>query len=218
MNQRYDLLIFDWDGTLFDSIGWIVDCLRHAADCCGLEIPSEHQARSVIGLSLQQAMQQLYPGSSEAQAQALARHYRTFYHTQSSDLGVFAQVPEVLSTLREQGYQLAVATGKARSGLDPALAQTRLDGLFHATRCACETASKPDPRMVFEILDELGMAAERTLLIGDSLHDLRMGHRAGVDVLAVTCGANTHAELAELHPQAIIEHPVDLLPLLTRGV
>lgn len=214
MRDRYDLLVFDWDGTLFDSIGWIVECLQHAARTTGLPVPAEAAARSVIGLSLQQAMQALYPGSSDELARQLAGHYSELYHSRpTASLGLFEGVEDMLNAFREQGYQLAVATGKARAGLDHALGGTGIGGLFHATRCADETASKPHPLMVRQLLEELGVARERALLVGDSLHDLRMAHNAGVDVVAVACGANTRTELAELDPLACLETTTELLML-----
>lgn len=214
MKDRYDLLVFDWDGTLFDSIGWIVECLKHAARAAELPVPSEAAARSVIGLSLGQAMQTLYPGSSPAVAQRLAGHYREIYRSRpTASLGLFEGVEGLLAGFRGQGYKLAVATGKARSGLDHALRETGLTGMFHASRCADETDSKPHPRMIHELLDELGMDPGRTLLVGDSLHDLRMARNAGIDAVAVACGANTRAELMELEPLACLERTVQLAQL-----
>ena len=215
MKNRFDLLVFDWDGTLIDSIGWIVKCIQHAARQSELDIPSDQAARSVIGLSLQQAMQALYPGFSPEQAERLADHYRGYYHTHANDtLGLFDGVHAMLVELKAQGYQLAVATGKARSGLDHALSEAGLENMFHATRCSDETASKPDPLMLYEIIDELGAARERTLLIGDSLHDMRMANNAGVAAVAVGCGANQLDELEAFNPLFSIESTVELIALL----
>ncbi|MEN9680893.1 MAG: hypothetical protein RLZZ627_786 [Pseudomonadota bacterium] len=201
MRHETDLLIFDWDGTLFDSIDWIVTCLQQAARQTGLREPSQREARSVIGLSLQAALDALYPGEDEATAHRLVTHYRQVYHTRPlSSLGLYQGVPELLLALRHAGYQLAVATGKARSGLDAALDETGIRHLFDATRCADETASKPDPLMVEEILEELRVAKSRAVVIGDSLHDLRMADRAGVRAIGVSQGANDHEELMALSP------------------
>lgn len=201
MRGETDLLIFDWDGTLFDSIDWIVACLQQAAVTTGLREPSQREARSVIGLSLKAALDTLYPGEDEATAHRLVTHYREIYHTRPlSSLGLYRGVPELLESLRKAGYQLAVATGKARSGLDAALNETAIRHLFDATRCADETASKPDPLMVEEILDELRVARHRAIVIGDSLHDLRMADRAGVRAIGVSQGANDHEELMALSP------------------
>ena len=212
MKDRYELVVFDWDGTLFDSIGWIVRCLQMAAAESDLEVPTESQARSVIGLSLQQAMDALYPGATEIRAQQLVKHYREHYHKDTGHrLGLFEGVEPVLHQLRDRGYKLAVATGKARSGLDHALNATGLTEFFDATRCADETASKPHPLMVHELLEELRVTHERTLLVGDSLHDLRMADNAGVDVVAVACGANSRAELMALNPLLCLETTPELL-------
>jgi len=214
MKDRYDVLIFDWDGTLFDSIGWIVACLRHAARESGFAVPTESAARSVIGLSLPQAMQTLYPGSSEDMAQRLAQHYRTLYNTQTAaSLGLFEGVETLLRDFRQRGYRLAVATGKARAGLDRALRETGMTDFFHATRCADETASKPHPLMIHQLLEELAAPPERALLIGDSLHDLRMAQNAGIDVVAVACGANSREELIEFGPLYCLETTTELAQL-----
>ncbi len=206
MRHETDLLIFDWDGTLFDSIDWIVQCLQEAAQKTGLREPSQREARSVIGLSLKAALDTLYQGEDEATAHRLVAHYREIYHTRPlSSLGLYEGVPALLESLRSAGYQLAVATGKARSGLDAALEATGIGHLFDATRCADETASKPDPLMVYEILDELQVTKSRAIVIGDSLHDLRMADRAGVRAIAVSQGANDPAELMALSPVFCVE-------------
>lgn len=212
MNDRYELIVFDWDGTLFDSIGWIVRCLQMAAAESCLEVPTESRARSVIGLSLQQAMDTLYPGATEVMAEQLVKHYREYYHQDAGQsLGLFEGVKPVLHELRDRGYKLAVATGKARSGLNHALNSTGLTEFFDATRCADETASKPHPLMVHELLAELRVTHERTLLVGDSLHDVRMAENAGIDVVAVACGANSRAELMELNPLLCLNTTPELL-------
>jgi phosphoglycolate phosphatase len=212
VKRHYDLLIFDWDGTLCDSIGWIVECLEVSAKAASLPIPPRAKARSVIGLSLGEAMDTLFPGQPKAAIDTLMGHYRKHYHSRSLvHLSLFEGVPDLLFQLREEGFKLAVATGKARSGLDPMLVATGLTTMFHATRCADETASKPHPMMVEELLSELQVTPKRTLLIGDSLHDLHLARNAGVDAVAVAAGANTRDELLELQPLACLEQTVDLL-------
>jgi phosphoglycolate phosphatase len=215
MKDRFDLLIFDWDGTLFDSIGWIVECLQGAAQASGVPVPSEYLARSVIGLSIQHAMEALCPGAAPGVAERLVEHYRRQYMSRpTTPAGLFEGVPELLTGLRERGYRLAVATGKARSGLDHALRGTGTADWFHITRCADETASKPHPKMLFEIMEALDTPPERALMIGDSLHDLRMAESAGIAAIAVGCGANTLDELAELSPLACLEETRALAALL----
>ena len=217
MKNRFDLLVFDWDGTLFDSVGWIVDCLKHASREVGLPEPSDALARSVIGLSLPQAMHNLFPGLVDEELKArLVQSYRTHYHTCSSDsLGLFDGVEEMLKELKASGFSLAVATGKARSGLNHALKETGMEDFFHTTRCADETKSKPHPLMVLEIMGEIGVSNDRTLLIGDSLHDLNLAINAGVASVAVTCGANSMEELLELNPLACLESTAELIHLLS---
>lgn len=215
MKDRFDLLIFDWDGTLFDSIGWIVECLQGAAVASGVPVPSDYLARSVIGLSIQHAMEALCPGAAPDMAERLVEHYRRQYTSRpTTPDGLFAGVPELLAGLRARGYRLAVATGKGRSALDHALRGTGTADFFHATRCADETLSKPHPKMLFEILEVLDTPPERALMIGDSLHDLRMAEAAGVAAVAVGCGANALDELAQLNPLACLEETRALAELL----
>lgn len=211
MKHSTDLLIFDWDGTLFDSIDWIVECLQAAAHATGLRELSAREAKSVIGLSLQSALETLYPGENPEMASLLVANYREIYHTRPlSSLGLYEGVHELLGTLRESGYRLAVATGKARSGLDAALDETGTRGYFESTRCADETASKPDPRMLHEILEELNVTVDRAVMIGDSLHDLRMAQRAGMRSVGISQGANDHEELMALSPVFCLEAIQDL--------
>jgi phosphoglycolate phosphatase len=215
MKNRFDLLIFDWDGTLFDSVDWIVECLQRAARDCGFPVPLPAAAKSVIGLSLAQAMATLYPGSDEAMARHLARSYQSHYGTRpAGPAGLFEGVPAMLETFRARGYRLAVATGKTRAGLGHVLAATGMDEVFDATRCADETASKPDPRMLHEIMAELKVGPERTLMIGDAVHDLHMARNAGVAAVGVGCGANDLGQLAALEPLACLERTLELLDLL----
>ena len=214
MKDRFELLVFDWDGTLADSIGWIVESLQYAAEDCGLEVPSVSAARSVIGLGLHEAMEALYPGSPPELAVRIAHSYRRHYGTRATDIRLFAGVPEMLAELRARGYRLAVATGKARRGLDQALRATGTGSFFQASRCADETASKPDPTMLFQLMDELSMTPDRTLMIGDSVHDLKMANSAKVAAVGVGCGANGLSELTEFGPLACLQATVELLNVL----
>jgi phosphoglycolate phosphatase len=215
MKNRFDLLVFDWDGTLFDSIGWIVYSLQHAARECGIDVPDEQSSRSVIGLGLHEAVQMLYPGSPPELATRLATCYRANYNSQHTTLGLFDGIEAMLLALRDHGYKLAVATGKSRAGLDQALKVTAMADFFHATRCADETASKPSPLMLHQLMDQLEVQASRTLVIGDSRHDLLMAENAGVAVVGVACGANTRSELAQHQPLLCLDSTTELLTLLT---
>jgi phosphoglycolate phosphatase len=215
VKNRYELVVFDWDGTLFDSVGWIVESIQQAARACGVAVPEAGAAREVIGLSLQEAMAALFPGIEGDPADDLMREYRRVY--QSRAFGVqdlFPDVLEMLSRLRGCGFRLAVATGKTREGLRAALRATGTEPLFDAVRSADETASKPDPKMLFEIMRQVGVAPECTLMVGDSVHDLRMAKNAGVDAVGVTCGAHRGHRLAALDPVLCLERAADLLPHL----
>jgi phosphoglycolate phosphatase len=215
MKDRFDLLIFDWDGTLFDSIEFIVDCLRQAALENGLPVPSGHDARSVIGLSLKHAMEALFPGVEDAALSGLmTSYYARYSHKIPGPHCLFPGVEAMLRRLRERGYLLAVATGKGRRALEHVVAATETADVFHALRSAEETASKPDPRMLLEILEELDIAPERALMVGDSVHDLHMARNACVHAAAVSCGANAREELLALVPLVCLERTTELLELL----
>ena len=161
----YQLLIFDWDGTLVDSIGRIVESMRRAADVCGLPQLSDEAIKGIIGLGLPEAIQTLYPQLREAaQVERFRVGYGEHYMTlESEPSALFPGVAESLESFRDQGYRLAVATGKSRRGLDEALRSSSLGELFDATRTADETASKPHPRMLLELMAEFGVEAGRTL-------------------------------------------------------
>lgn len=215
MKDRFDLLVFDWDGTLINSIQWIVECIQKSALACGCAVPSEAAARSVIGLSLDRAMAELFPGVTGPTAGRLVEAYRSFYFARAvGEDDLFTGIRAMLEALRGTGYQLAVATGKNRAGLSRALDATATRSLFHAFRSAEETASKPNPEMLLQIMAELNVRRERTLMIGDSVHDLRMALNAGTDAVAVACGANTQEELEALGPLACLGHTAELLALL----
>jgi phosphoglycolate phosphatase len=205
MNERnFDLIVFDWDGTLMDSTALIVDSIQAACADLGLAIPSREQAAHVIGLSLVGAFQYLAPDIDEAVCQQLTERYRYHYLARDSEIVLFEGASELLMHLRNEGYQLAVATGKARRGLARVLAQSGLEPLFDATRCADETFSKPHPGMLLELMDELDVEPARTLMIGDTTHDLMMARNAGTASLAMTYGAHPGAELAQEQPLALL--------------
>jgi phosphoglycolate phosphatase len=215
MKNNYDLIIFDWDGTLIDSIGWIVSCLRYAAARCGCAFPGERAARDVIGLSIQGAMHQLFPDIDGGTQARLVRHYgERFFSRRNGQEDLFEGVYDMLLQLKQRGLQLAVATGKSRSGLNKALQDTRTDHLFAATRCADETASKPDPLMLLEIMEQLYAEPERTLMVGDSIHDLQMAANACIDSIGVACGAHSKDVLQQYVPLRCLDQTKELLALL----
>jgi len=165
MKNRFDLIIFDWDGTLINSIDWITSCLQHAAIQYDCPIPESQAAKDVIGLSITKAMQTLFPEVDKpTQKQLVACYSQKYFSKQISRDDLFPGVYEMLVQLNEAGYRLAVATGKTRVGLQEALQATGTEELFCITRCADETASKPDPRMLREIIQHTHTAKERSLM------------------------------------------------------
>ncbi len=188
--KRFDLLIFDWDGTLMDSAGAIASCIQAACADMELPIPSHEAARHVIGLGLREALIHLFPDLPEARYPVLADHYRRHFLDQDHEILLFEGARELLVELHGDGFRLAVATGKARRGLDRAFSHTGLERYFHASRTADETFSKPHPLMIEELLDELDIAPARALMIGDTSHDLDMARNAGIPSLAAGYGAH----------------------------
>ncbi|WP_295427754.1 HAD-IA family hydrolase [uncultured Thiodictyon sp.] len=204
--MTFSLIVFDWDGTLMDSQARIVDCLQAAFVEVGQPVPSREAAADIIGLGLDEAMARLWPAAAAAQRQLVADHYRRhFLGGNTTPSALFAGARETLEQLRAAGYLLAVATGKSRRGLDLSLAETGLAGHFQATRCADEGFSKPHPQMLLEIMDELGVAPARTLMIGDTEYDLQMAANAGAGALAVCYGVHAPERLRALHPLACLD-------------
>ena len=206
--KRYDLIVFDWDGTLFDSTALIVRCIQAACRDVGAAVPSDAQAAYVIGLGLDDALRSAVPDLPRERYRDLGLRYRHHYLSSQHELSLFEGTLPMLHALRARRHLLGVATGKSRRGLDEALHTSQLKGLFDATRTADETASKPDPRMLRELMEELDVAPERTLMIGDTTHDLLLGLNAGTAVLAVSYGAHereafdVHGPLAVVHSTA----------------
>jgi len=198
--KQFDLIVFDWDGTLMDSTATIVKCIQAAAKDLGFPVPDERAAAHVIGLGLQEALQVAVPQLEAKHYPRMVERYRYHYLTQDQELTLFAGAAEMLAELSQAGYFLAVATGKSRVGLNRALNAAKLLSLFDATRCADETFSKPHPAMLQELTRELGQDMKRTLMIGDTTHDLQMAVNAGAAGVAVHYGAHPAHELAALNP------------------
>ena len=215
MKNRFDLIIFDWDGTLIDSIDWITSCLQHAAMQYDCHIPESQAAKDVIGLSIDKAMQTLFPDEDkQTQAQLVACYSQKYFSKQISKDDLFPGVYEMLVQLNETGFQLAVATGKSRAGLQEALKATGTEELFCITRCADETASKPDPLMLHEIIQHTHTAKERSLMVGDSIHDLQMALNAHISSIAVSCGAHSEEFLQQYNPLLCLQQPTALLNII----
>lgn len=208
--RQFDLVVFDWDGTLMDSTALIVSALQIAcADLC-VAVPERDRAAYVIGLSLLDAMQEIAPELDEDGCGLLAERYRHHYFARDHELVLFDGAQAVLEWLKGEGYMLAIATGKARRGLSRVLDNTGLGMLFDATRCADESFSKPHPGMLLELMDELATEPARTLMIGDTTHDLMMAQNAGVSALAMSYGAHGLEELDAASPLAML-HSMDEL-------
>lgn len=215
MKDRFDLIIFDWDGTLINSIDWIVHCLQKAALTCKLEAPSEQDAKNVIGLSLKKALSRLFPETGQETQQLLTASYRKHYLSKPikpDDL--FDGVYDMLVHLKDAGFQLAVATGKTRSGLDNALVATGTKNLFSFTRCADEAASKPSPLMIHQIIQQLGAVNERTVMVGDSIHDMQMAANADISSVAVSSGTHSPKALHQFNPLLCLNHITEIQELL----
>ena len=193
--RQFDLIVFDWDGTLMDSTSTIVRSIQAAARDLGLPIPRDEQASHVIGLGLQEALTAVMPDMQHAMYPKMVERYRYHYLTKDPELVLFDGVRDMLNELSQAGYFLAVATGKSRVGLNRAMNAAGLLSLFDATRCADETFSKPHPAMLQELTRELGQDIKRTVMIGDTTHDLLMASNAGASAIAVEYGAHPVAHL-----------------------
>lgn len=205
MSKRYDLIVFDWDGTVMDSTAIIAGSIQSACRDLDLTIPDDETARHVIGLGLVQALRYAVPDAPEAMYDPLVARYRHHFMSQSQAIPLFEGARETIIELHEAGYSLAVATGKNRAGLDRALESCGLARYFHATRTADQTFSKPHPAMLLELMDELFVNAARTLMVGDTTHDLQLAQNAGVDALAVAFGAHPAEQLLKLQPLALMD-------------
>lgn len=214
--RRYDLVVFDWDGTLFDSTKLIARCIQRACADVGTAVPSDRAASHVIGLGLGDALALAAPELPPERYPELALAYRTHYLANHLEIVLFPGTEAMLDALADRQHLLAVATGKNRRGLDEVLRRSGLGPRFHATRTADETASKPDPRMLHELMRELDVPPERTLMIGDTTHDLLLAANAGVDSVGVGFGAHPASEFAAHRPQAVVQSTAELAEWLGR--
>jgi phosphoglycolate phosphatase len=211
MNPRqFDLIVFDWDGTLFDSTALITRCIQAACADLGVPTPSDRDASYVIGMGLHEALEHAAPSLPPERYRELGLRYRHHYRARQHELLLFDGSLALLQALKERKHLLAVATGKSRLGLDEALASARLRGLFDATRTADETASKPHPMMLLELMSELGAEPARTLMIGDTTHDLQLAANAGAASVGVSYGAHEPDALAEMAPRHVAHSVAEL--------
>ncbi|NRA70245.1 MAG: HAD-IA family hydrolase [Gammaproteobacteria bacterium] len=210
--MKYKLAIFDWDGTVMDSVARIVSCVKSAQRRTNLPLSSELAIKNIIGLSLDAAMQQLHPDLNDQAIVAMVDAYRDEYIVNDQTPSpIFNGVDVVLEQLAAQGIQIAVATGKGRGGLDRVIEISGFGHYFCDTVCASEANSKPDPQMIELLLGRLGIARSEAVMIGDSTLDMEMARRAGIDAIGVTYGVHERTLLAQYQPKAIVDTPNELL-------
>lgn len=202
MARRFELIVFDWDGTLMDSTAAIARAIQSSAVDMGMPVPSDDVARHVIGLGLGDALAHAVPDLPPERHGEISARYRHHYLAISRSLSLFGGIAELLRELKSRNRLLAVATGKSRNGLNDVLARSGVDSLMDATRCADECSSKPHPQMLEELMDELGIRPGATVMIGDTTHDMLMARNAGVSAVAVTYGAHGHEALETTQPDA----------------
>jgi phosphoglycolate phosphatase len=205
--RRFDLIAFDWDGTLFDSTKIIVRCIQRAVADVGGTVPSDKEAAYVIGMSLNEALAHAAPDVPRDKYPQLGERYRHYWRVHFNDISLFDGVLPMLEDLRSRHHWLAVATGKSRRGLDEVLRSSQLHGMFDGSRTSDETAGKPDPLMLQELMREFGTEPERTLMIGDTTHDLQMAVNAGCASIGVSYGAHEPGDFHALSP-LLIAHSV----------
>ena len=217
---RYRLLVFDWDGTLLDSIGNILACTQAALARIDLPVAEESDIRASIGMGIREMVERFYPGCSDADFQRLVLAYRELWFDDYCHRSrLIPGAAATLDALAHRGYWLAVATAKSRRGLDLDLDRTGVRERFLATRTADESRAKPDPAMLESILEELGVEATEALMIGDTSHDLQMAQNARTDGLGVLTGSQGRDELEACRPESILAGVWDLQAWLsTRSV
>lgn len=215
--HNYKLIIFDWDGTLMDSVGRIVSSMQASAKVIDIEVPTFDQAKQIIGLSLPKAIQVLFPNCSVEQEALLVEQYKHQYvEVDTTPTPMFNHAVNLLSELKSDNKLLAVATGKARAGLQRVWQASDTEHFFHASRCADESLSKPDPDMINSLLAELDIKNHEAVMIGDTSYDMEMAQRAGVDRIGVTFGVHDHQVLSQHQPRAIVDSLVELQRLLVK--
>ncbi len=205
MARQFQLLVFDWDGTVIDSAGLIVSSIQRACEDLKLPVPSVRDSSYVIGLGLKDSMQHLLPDLAERDYPPFMERYRHHFLGRDHEAPLFDGIDGLLAELEQAGHWLAVATGKSRVGLQRSFEQTGIGQRFHASRCADESFPKPNPAMLLEVMDTLGVSPENTLMIGDTSHDLLMAQNAGVAAVAVSYGAHDGDDLRALNPLGCVD-------------
>lgn len=217
--MRYTLLIFDWDGTVIDSAARIVASMQSAAQDLNWPVPDDAAIRNIIGLGLREALTALFPTSTPGERETLVAAYREYFMERCPvPSPLFPDVEPTLAQLRQAGFELVIATGKGRQGLNRALQETGLTDYFTASRCADETSSKPSPHMVHELLAHTGHSARRALVIGDTEYDMQMARAAGTAALAVSYGVHSKNRLLRHAPIACIDTFPEIIQHVTPSV
>ena len=215
--QQFDLIVFDWDGTLSDSTGLIAECIQLAAHDLGFKVPTLVQAKSIIGLGLLQSTSTLFPELSETDRTRFAARFREHYVPRDHEATLYNGVRELLLQLPRPKRFLAVATGKPRAGLERAFERTQLKPHFQFSRCGDEGMPKPDADMLLRLMEFANVAPARTLMIGDTTHDLDLAHNAGVSVVGVTYGAHSRALLSSRRSDASVANVTELTAWLAQN-
>lgn len=206
------LYIFDWDGTISDSAAKICRCMQLAAEEVGVEPLEDDAIKNIIGLALPEALRVMYPDLEESKREEVKLGYsRQFLQADSTPSPFFPKAMETLESLRDQGFKMAVATGKSRRGLDRVLNNLKLDTFFHASRCADETTSKPHPHMLNELLEEFNLPPEQAVMIGDTEYDMSMAYQIGMPKIAVSYGAHTIDRLMKYKPELCVDRFEEIL-------
>ncbi len=214
--KKYELVIFDWDGTLMNSEARIVTSIQTAADRCGFPVLSDHESKQIIGLSLDKAILGLYPDASDEQVQAMASAYTECFLEESEvEMVPFDGAEALLLGLKSCGIKTAIATGKSRRGLDQVLSECGFGPYFDMTRTPVESASKPNPLMLEQILAELGVSVDNALMVGDTTFDLQMAANIEMDRVAMSYGVHAQHELEEHAPLAHFDSLQELHSWLT---
>ncbi len=208
--NNFDLIVFDWDGTLSNSTGLIAECIQLAARELGLREPTAVEAKHIMGLGLQQSSETLFPELSTTDRMRFAERFRHHYVPRDDEAPLYEGVRELLAKLAHPERFLAVATGKPRLGLERAFRYTELKPHFHASRCGDEGFPKPHPDMLLHLMDALGVEPARTLMIGDTTHDLNLAKNAGTPVIAVSYGAHPREALTQFETCAVVESVAEL--------
>ena len=217
MIRQFDLVVFDWDGTVMDSTETIVSCIQEAARDLGFDAPHDSVASHVIGLGLNDALQMAIPSLQPGQYPQLVQRYVAHWRAREHQMTLFEGMRELLGELKGREHRLAVATGKSRAGLDRAMAHGGLTGVFDWSRCADETHSKPHPQMLHDLMEHFMVEPDRLVMIGDTTHDSQMAVNAGVPALSVTYGAHPREQLATVATLAIVDSVGELREWLSRN-